>query len=242
MGVEEQILLDEINTNLQTLIQSGNAVSSVFGRVGAVVAANGDYTASNITNVAAGTISAITIQAAINELDTEKVAKTGSVFIWLPAEAAYLPATNPAVLTEILGATTYAGWSILVYDDTTAQMAVWRVPLPGYNNGNITVTAFSKPATTPAGNVTLQYNIYTIGLANDETFNTAVLTDTTVNISHALTTTTLSTEIAIASATIDPANVATDDLLLIGIERDVATDDLSGNGQLLGILLTYTRV
>jgi hypothetical protein len=50
----------------------GGAVSSVFGRTGAVVAANGDYTASNITNVAAGNIAAVTVQAAINELDTEK--------------------------------------------------------------------------------------------------------------------------------------------------------------------------
>jgi len=76
----------------------------------------------------------------------------GSSNIWLPAEAAYLPATNPAVLTEILGSTTYAGWSVLAYNDTTAQMAVWRVPLLGYNNGNITVTAYSKPATVPGSN------------------------------------------------------------------------------------------
>jgi hypothetical protein len=47
-------------------------VSSVFGRVGAVVSANGDYTASQVTNVAAGGIAAVTVQAAINELDSEK--------------------------------------------------------------------------------------------------------------------------------------------------------------------------
>jgi hypothetical protein len=51
---------------------SVSGVSSVFGRAGAVIAANGDYTASNITNVAAGNIASITAQAAINELDTEK--------------------------------------------------------------------------------------------------------------------------------------------------------------------------
>ncbi len=52
----------------------------------------------------------------------------------------------------------------------------------------------------------------------------------------------LSTEIHKASATIDPANVAADDILVIGIQRDVATDDLVGNGQLFGILLEYTSV
>ena len=48
-------------------------VTSVFGRTGAVVAANGDYTASQVTNVPAGNIAGATVQAAINELDTEKL-------------------------------------------------------------------------------------------------------------------------------------------------------------------------
>lgn len=47
-------------------------VKSVFGRTGDVVAAANDYTASQITNVPAGNISATTVQAAINELDSEK--------------------------------------------------------------------------------------------------------------------------------------------------------------------------
>lgn len=47
-------------------------VTSVFGRVGVVVAVAGDYTASLITNVPAGNIAAVTAQAAIDELDTEK--------------------------------------------------------------------------------------------------------------------------------------------------------------------------
>lgn len=161
--------------------------------------------------------------------------------IWLGAESAYLPATNPAVFNEVAGATTYAGWSYLAFDDTTAQMAVWRVPLPDYDGGNITVTAFSKCQTTPAGNVTLQYNIFTIGVATTEEYNEAVLTDTGVNISHALTSGTHEHHVSVASATIDPANVAADDVLLIGIQRDVASDDLSGNGQLLGILLEYSK-
>jgi hypothetical protein len=53
-------------------VGAGGVVSSVFGRTGAVVSANGDYTASQVTNVAAGNIAAVTVQAAINELDSEK--------------------------------------------------------------------------------------------------------------------------------------------------------------------------
>jgi hypothetical protein len=52
-------------------------VSSVFGRTGDVVSASGDYTASQITNVPAGDIVATTVQAAIDELDTEKQAISG---------------------------------------------------------------------------------------------------------------------------------------------------------------------
>ncbi len=55
-----------------TILDATDAVTSVFGRVGNVVSANGDYTASQVTNVPAGDISATTVQAAITELDNEK--------------------------------------------------------------------------------------------------------------------------------------------------------------------------
>jgi hypothetical protein len=48
-----------------------DSVSSVFGRTGAIASANGDYTASQITNVPAGTISSTNVQDAINELSTD---------------------------------------------------------------------------------------------------------------------------------------------------------------------------
>ncbi len=55
-----------------TLTIPADAVTSVFGRTGAVIGASGDYTAGQITNVAAGNISSTNLQAAINELDSEK--------------------------------------------------------------------------------------------------------------------------------------------------------------------------
>ncbi|MEI6022495.1 MAG: tail fiber domain-containing protein [bacterium] len=53
-------------------VEKTNNIDSVFGRMGSVVAMNGDYTASQITNVPFGSISSITVQNAINELATEK--------------------------------------------------------------------------------------------------------------------------------------------------------------------------
>lgn len=51
---------------------SPSEVTSVFGRSGAVSAQSGDYNASQITNTPSGNISSSTVQAAINELDSEK--------------------------------------------------------------------------------------------------------------------------------------------------------------------------
>ncbi len=50
------------------------SITSVFGRSGVVVGQLGDYTAAHVTNAPTGGIVATTVQAAINELDTEKAA------------------------------------------------------------------------------------------------------------------------------------------------------------------------
>lgn len=60
-------------------VDNTDQVSSVFGRQGTVTAQSGDYTASQVTNVPAGNIAATTVQAALNELDTEKVPTTTTV-------------------------------------------------------------------------------------------------------------------------------------------------------------------
>lgn len=51
---------------------SPSEVTSVFGRSGAVSAQAGDYNASQITNIPSGSISSVTVQDALNELDSEK--------------------------------------------------------------------------------------------------------------------------------------------------------------------------
>lgn len=54
-----------------------NIITSVFTRTGAITAQSGDYTASQITNTASGNVGSTNTQAAINELDSEKVSKAG---------------------------------------------------------------------------------------------------------------------------------------------------------------------
>lgn len=64
-------------SNLVGPLSSG--VSSFNGRSGSVVPVSADYTAAQVTNTPAGTIAATTVQAAIDELDTEKVPTTRTV-------------------------------------------------------------------------------------------------------------------------------------------------------------------
>lgn len=72
-GTAGQVLTSQGGASPPTWEDPGvGGVSSVFSRTGAVTAQSGDYTASQITNTPAGSISAITAQNAINELDTEK--------------------------------------------------------------------------------------------------------------------------------------------------------------------------
>jgi hypothetical protein len=76
-GANGQVLSTNGSGVLSWIAIPSAPVSTVFGRSGAVVAAASDYDANQIDNVPAGTISATEVQAAINELDTEKVAKAG---------------------------------------------------------------------------------------------------------------------------------------------------------------------
>lgn len=56
----------------QWLLSPTSDVVNVFGRTGSITATAGDYTATLITNTPAGNIAAVTVQTALNELDTEK--------------------------------------------------------------------------------------------------------------------------------------------------------------------------
>ncbi len=92
---------------------SSSAVSSVFGRTGSVAAQSGDYAALQITNTPAGTISAITVQAALNELDSEKL---GSLNGLTAASQTFANDTNVTITS--VGSTHSLGWA--------GQLAVTR--------------------------------------------------------------------------------------------------------------------
>jgi len=69
-----------VYTGNWTQLDATDAVTSVFGRTGNVVATAWDYTATQVTNTPAWNIAATTVQWAINELDTEKANLSGWTF------------------------------------------------------------------------------------------------------------------------------------------------------------------
>ena len=67
------------NGSVWQKVDNSESVTSVFGRVGSITAVAGDYSATQITNTAAGSITATNVQDAINELDGEKLAKASNL-------------------------------------------------------------------------------------------------------------------------------------------------------------------
>ena len=65
-------VLSSTLAGVRSWVAPSTAVSSVFTRTGDVVATSGDYNATQIVNTPAGGIASTNVQAALNELDTEK--------------------------------------------------------------------------------------------------------------------------------------------------------------------------
>jgi hypothetical protein len=151
-------------------------VSSFEGRTGAVVSAAGDYTAAEITNVAAGNIAAVTVQAAINELDTEKqpldtdltaiaaLTTTASgrsvlthadpnldqLYMWDDSAGAGGPAALANILTEAAPA---AGDFVIIYGaEGDTRKVNWSL-LPGSSGGITAVVQDTAPVL--GGNLSL---------------------------------------------------------------------------------------
>lgn len=125
---------------------AAGGVASFEGRFGAVVSTAGDYTASEITNVPAGDISALNVQAAINELDAEKVpmSHVGSGgaqhAVATTISAGFMSPTDKTKLDGIsAGATSYT--------DEQAQDAVGGILI---NTANINLTYVDATPTISA--------------------------------------------------------------------------------------------
>jgi hypothetical protein len=127
-----------------------DAVSSVFGRTGAVTAQAGDYEASEVTFTPAGTIAATDVQAAIEELDGDVVAAQADATQAL-ADAAAAQADIDAHIADTTDAHDASAISVVPTGNlasTDVQSALVELQgdidaLPVASAGDINETSFS---------------------------------------------------------------------------------------------------
>jgi hypothetical protein len=124
-----QVLSSDASGNMSWLTIPSAPVTSVFGRSGVVVQVAGDYNASQITNTPAGSIAATTVQAALNELDSEKE----------PA------LTNPSDTTKYYrGDKTWSTFATDAINSVLSTFAVGTGTKPAVTNSDTVVGAFGK--------------------------------------------------------------------------------------------------
>lgn len=247
----------------------GGAVDSVNGQTGVVVldaidvgadpAGSASTVATNlsnhiadatdahagtaITNTPAGNIAATTVQAAINELDTEKVGVSAVVGVQdlpIPAQAMWPRVTSGcSVLTQYEMATSLLNLQGLEFSSSVQQFAQMDVPLPRkYNNGTVTVVIHWKPLASGTGDV--RWGIQLASYRNDDPLTGAFGTEV------AVTDTFIATDdlhITSASAAITPSGTITDgNLMALQINRDPTngSDTLTVNAILLAVIVRIT--
>lgn len=249
----ELIEIVQGGVNKQTTTQDiadlgGGGVSSVFTRSGAVVAASGDYTATQVTNTPAGTIAATTVQAAIDELDTEKqtaaqvssaisAAVIGVQDLFVPASAMWPRVTGGcAALGQFEMATSLFNVQALGFDQTTQEFAQFQVALPRkWNNGTVTVVPYW---TAQAGSGTVQWGISGGAYSNDDALTVALgsaqTSDDTLIATNDL-------HIGPATSAITLAGTPADaDFLAFQISRNPGSDTLTADAMLLGVSIRIT--
>lgn len=230
-GVNKQTTTQDIAN-----LGGGGSITSVNGDTGPAVTLD----AVDIPNTPAGTIAATTVQAAINELDTEKAALTAVIGVqdlFVSAAAMWQRLTNGcSALTQIEMATSLANIQGLLFDATTQEFAQFQIILPRkYNNATITAVPVW---TATSGSGTVQWGISFGSYRNDDALTVALGTPQTsddtllaANDFH---------EGPVTSA-ITPAGTLQDSNFIIGqISRNPASDTLAVDAVLLGISLRIT--
>jgi hypothetical protein len=123
------------------------------------------YTAAQITNTPAGNISATNVQAAINELDTEKAALASPTFTGTPAAPTAAPATSTTQLattafvqqenaTKVTGPSSATDNAIARFDGTTGKL-IQNSLVTITDVGTMIFPSITEQASTPGQ---LQYN------------------------------------------------------------------------------------
>jgi len=141
-----------------------------------------------------------------------------------------------AVLSETT--TNKINYYTLDFDKTADEYAQWSFAMPSdWDGGTVTAVVYWTFATGSAAE-TVNFAIKGGSFGNDDAIDTALgtaqaCTDTAITAGDS--------HITAASAAITIANAAASEWVVIECMRDVSEDNLAGDAQLIGIMLTFTR-
>ena len=164
----------------------------------------------------------------------------GTETMWIPANALYLPTTNPADAASVETTAVRPELKVLDFDASTAQYAQFAIAMPkSWNLSTVTYQVFWTPSTTNTGNCIfgLQGVSCTEGDTADVVFGTAAeVTDAGIGTVEDVQMTAVSDAITIAGSPAD------DDYTFFQLYRDAAdgSDTFTGEARVLGIKLFYT--
>ena len=171
---------------------------------------------------------------------TAAVQIAGTETMWIPANALYLPTTNPADAASVETTAIRPELKVLDFDAGTAQYAQFAIAMPkSWNLGTVTYQVFWSPSTTNTGNCIfgLQGVSCTEGDTADVAFGTAIeVTDAGIGTVEDVQMTAVSSAMTIAGSPAD------DDQTFFQLYRDAAdgSDTFTGEARVLGIKLFYT--
>ncbi|CAB4202296.1 hypothetical protein UFOVP1367_6 [uncultured Caudovirales phage] len=141
-------------------------------------------TANQVTNTAAGNVEAVTVQAAINELDTEKAALSGATFtgsvtptgrMLMPVgQVDYFSTTGTAV---VMGAISDGSTNMVAIVPTTTGLMDTCFDNGGTNNGTLrytcATTKFAHIAITSSFTPATANDVFVTGVAKNGAVGTA---------------------------------------------------------------------
>ena len=230
-------ILDTNGNELMLLTATGSAVNEITianagtGVTGPVISATGE------TNVG---INVNPKGSGVFKSGSAAVKIAGTETMWIPANALYLPTTNPADAASVETTALRPELKVLDFDASTAQYAQFAIAMPkSWNLGTVTYQVFWSPSTTNTGNCIfgLQGVSCSEGDTADVAFGTAIeVTDAGIGTVEDVQMTAVSGAVTIAGSPAD------DDQTFFQLYRDAAdgSDTFTGEARVLGIKLFYT--
>lgn len=127
----------------------------------------------------------------------------------------------------------------LDFDTTSDEYAQWDFSMPSdWDAGTITAVVYWTFAAPGATSETVNFAIKAGSLGNDDAIDTALGTAQTCTD---IAITAGDVHVTAASSAITVAGAGASEWIVVECMRDISEDDLAGDAQLIGIMLTFTR-